>query len=125
MESLWTYAEDVRENLRESMTGFTVEAPDGAVGAVDRQADDAGRAHLVVDTGMWVFGESVLVPAGIVTSIDPMGETIRVGVTRDEIKNAPRFTTDKETQDLRYLESVGDYYARLRADRALEEPTAS
>lgn len=125
MESLWTYAEEVGEGLVGSMAGFTVEAPDGTVGTVDRQSDDAGRAHLVVDTGMWVFGESVLVPAGIVIAIDPCGGAIRVGVTRDEIKNAPRFTTDKETQDLRYLESVGDYYARLRTERVLEEPTAS
>lgn len=62
--------------MSDARTGsFTVEAADGAIGHVDRQQDQPGRQHLVVDTGAWVFGQSVLIPAGAVTVIDTEAQT--------------------------------------------------
>ncbi|MFD3880666.1 PRC-barrel domain containing protein [Streptomyces microflavus] len=95
------------------MVGFTVEATDGVIGHVDRQQDQPGMQHLVVDTGMWKFGRSVLIPAAAVTSIDAAAQKVKVAPTRDEIKAAPRFTTDSETADPDYLSEVGDYYLAL------------
>ncbi|MET9569419.1 PRC-barrel domain containing protein [Streptomyces virginiae] len=114
MGGVWTYAQDSGYTSRQSLVGFTVEATDGAIGHVDRQQDQPGRQHLVVDTGVWVFGRSVLIPAGAVTGIDPEARTVKVSSTREEIKAAPRFTTDSETADDDYLSAVGDYYVALR-----------
>ncbi len=114
MGGVWTYAQDSGYTSRLSLVGFTVEAADGAIGHVDRQQDQPGRQHLVVDTGVWVFGKSVLIPAGAVTGIDTEAQTVQVSATREEIKAAPRFTTDSETADDDYLSAVGDYYVSLR-----------
>nr|WP_203614486.1 PRC-barrel domain containing protein [Streptomyces sp. SID13726] len=97
------------------MTGFSVVASDGTVGRVDRQADSDGLRHLVVDTGVWVFGRSVLVPVGVVTGVDPEAGRITLACTGAEVKAAPRFRTDSETRDPRYLTAVGAYYLRLAA----------
>ncbi|MEU8843618.1 PRC-barrel domain-containing protein, partial [Streptomyces roseus] len=111
--SLWMYAQDSGYTCRQSLVGFTVEAADGVVGDVVRQQDQPGMQHLVVDTGLWVFGQSVLIPAGAVTVIDTGARTVKVAPSREQIKAAPRFTTDSETADHRYLSVVGNYYLSL------------
>ncbi|MEG3630197.1 PRC-barrel domain-containing protein [Streptomyces poriticola] len=112
-DSIWTYAPDSGHAEGQDLTGCTVVAADGTVGHVDRQADHFGMRHLVVDSGAWVFGRSVLVPVGIVTGIDPQDRRVTVSCTKAQIKAAPRFRTDSETMDREYLTAVGDYYDRL------------
>ncbi|MEU9026310.1 PRC-barrel domain containing protein [Streptomyces sp. NPDC048383] len=114
MSRVWMYAQDSSYTSGQSLVGFTVEAADGVIGHVDRQQDQPGMQHLVVDTGVWVFGRSVLIPAGAVTRIDTAARVVRVSATQEEIKAAPRFTTDSETGDHTYLSAVGDYYVSLR-----------
>ncbi|WP_078949078.1 hypothetical protein [Streptomyces mutabilis] len=113
MESIWSYAVDSGHVEGQDLTGCTVVATDGTIGRVGRQAEHFGMRHLVVDTGVWVFGRSALVPVGMVTGVDPGARTVTVGCTRAEVKAAPRFRTDSETMDREYLASVGDYYHRL------------
>ena len=62
---------------------------------------------------IWVFGRSVLVPAGVVTGIDTQGRKVTLACSRADAKAAPRFQTDSETRDREYLRTVGDYYDRL------------
>ncbi|MCM9077951.1 PRC-barrel domain containing protein [Streptomyces sp. NBC_01214] len=109
MSSVWMYAQDSGYTSRHSLVGFTVEAADGVIGHVDRQQDQPGMQHLVVDTGAWVFGQSVLIPAGAITVIDTEAQTVKVAPSREQIRVAPRFTTDSETADHRYLSAVGNY----------------
>ncbi|MFJ1900392.1 MULTISPECIES: PRC-barrel domain containing protein [unclassified Streptomyces] len=104
------YGQDSGYASRQSLVGFTVEATDGDIGHVDRQQDQPGMQHLVVDTGVWKFGRSVLIPAGAVTAIDTQTQRVKVAPSREEIKAAPRFATDSETADHAYLSEVGDYY---------------
>lgn len=113
IDRIWSYASDSGHVEGQDLTGFTVAASDGTLGRVDRQADPFGKAHLVVDTGVWVFGTSVLVPVGVVTGIDPQGGRITLACTGAEVKAAPRFQTDSETRDREYLAAVGAYYLRL------------
>ncbi|GJF27041.1 PRC-barrel domain containing protein [Streptomyces sp. HO565] len=112
-DNIWSYAVDSGHTEGQDLTGCTVLASDGTVGHVDRQADHFGMRHLVVDTGVWVFGRSVLVPVGTVRGVDTAARTVTVACTRAEIKAAPRFRTDSETMDREYLAAVGDYYDRL------------
>ncbi|RDV50459.1 hypothetical protein DDV98_17210 [Streptomyces sp. IB2014 011-12] len=114
MSSMWMYAQDSGHMDGQSLVSFTVEAADGGIGHVDRQQDQPGMQHLVVDTGVWKFGRSVLIPAGAVIAIDTRAQTVKVAPSREEIKAAPRFTTDSETGDPDYLSAVGDYYLSLR-----------
>ena len=118
-DGIWSYrpGSGHREGL--DLTGFRVEATDGIIGHVDRQADDTPQRHLIVDTGAWVFGRSLVIPAGTVTGVDERERTVTVTCTRADAKEAPRFETDRETHDPRYLAAVGAYHARLsHASRA-------
>ncbi|MFB8000092.1 PRC-barrel domain containing protein [Streptomyces sp. NPDC056002] len=121
MQSVWAYPAGIgyQGEGQAVLTGFTLEAPDGIVGQVERQVDEYGMQHLVVDTGVWVFGKSVLIPAGIVVAIDTGAQTVTVSHTRDEIKAAPRFTLDSQTTDRAYLTEVGTYYATLERSALL------
>ncbi|CAL9352018.1 PRC-barrel domain containing protein [Streptomyces werraensis] len=119
-DSIWSYAPDLDHVRGADLTGYTVVASDGTAGHVDRQAGHHGMPHLVVDTGMWVFGRSLLVPVGVITSVDTAERKLTVSCTRAELKAAPRFRTDSETMDRGYLTAVGDYYRELPRE---ERPT--
>lgn len=119
IDSIWTYAPGLSGVPEQDLTDYIVVASDGTIGHVDRQADHHGMRHLVVDTGVWVFGRSLLVPVGLVTEVHPGERRVTVSCSRAEVKAAPRFRTDSETMDPDYLTAVGDYYHRLPAR---EEP---
>ena len=93
------------------LVGFHVEATDGGIGKIDEASDEAGRNLLVVDTGPWIFGKKVLIPAGVVDRVDIDGETVYVNRTKDEIKNAPEFDRDMHLGDEEYHNRLGGYYA--------------
>ena len=65
-------------------TGFSVEATDGGVGKIDEATFGAGASHLVIDTGPWIFGKKVLLPAGVVDRIDPTSETVFANRSKEE-----------------------------------------
>ncbi|MFI9825426.1 PRC-barrel domain containing protein [Streptomyces sp. NPDC052013] len=113
IDSIWSYAPELGPAQQQDLTGYTVVASDGTVGHVDRQADHHGMRHLVVDTGVWVFGRSMLVPVGVVAGIDTADRKVTLTCTRAEVKAAPRFRTDSETMDPAYLTEVGAYYHGL------------
>ncbi|MFD4026097.1 PRC-barrel domain containing protein [Streptomyces sp. NPDC058576] len=115
MGDVWGFGQDSGYVPGQALVGFSVEAADGVIGHVERQEDEPGRQHLVVDTGVWKFGRSVLIPAGAVIAVDSGAQTVKVGASRDEIKSAPRFATDSETTDHDYLAEVGAHYVSLRA----------
>jgi hypothetical protein len=110
---IWTYREadvlgvDVARGV--DVTGYSVEATDGGIGKVDEATYDVGSSYLVVDTGPWIFGKKVLLPAGVVDRIDSAEETIYVNRTKDQIKNSPEF--DESTYgEAGYRDEVGSYY---------------
>jgi len=112
-DDIWSYRPQAAPAEGTDLSGFTVTGADGTIGHVDREADHYGMRHLVVDTGAWVFGKSVLVPAGVVLGIDPGERRITVSCSRAEVKAAPRFHVDSETMDPEYLTRVGAYYHSL------------
>ncbi len=85
---LWSYRESVTDL---DLTGFSVEAVDGEVGKVDKATYEVGSCAIVVDTGPWIIGKRVLLPAGTIERIDPEDGTVYVDRTREEIKNAPEY----------------------------------
>jgi hypothetical protein len=109
----WTYGDadtigvDVTQNL--DLTGFSVEAVDGGIGKVDEATYETSRSYLVVDTGPWIFGKKVLLPAGIVQRVDLDSETVFVNRTKDDVKNAPEFD-ETMYRDEAYRTRIGTYY---------------
>ncbi|MCE3287815.1 MAG: hypothetical protein K0S64_1421, partial [Gaiellaceae bacterium] len=73
------------------LLGYDVEAIDGSIGKIDDATLEADSGHLVVDTGPWIFGKKVMLPAGVIKSVDHANENVFVNRTKDEIKNAPEF----------------------------------
>jgi PRC-barrel domain protein len=105
---LWTY----RNTLAAAeLTGYTVEAIDGSIGKIDETSTDVGASYIVVDTGPWVFGKKVLLPAGVIDRVDTADEIVYVDRTKDEIKAAPEFD-EARYRDVDYRQEVGEYYSR-------------
>ena len=110
---IWTYRDasvlgvDVKPGV--DMTGYDVEALDGGIGKVDEATYDVGSSYIVVDTGPWIFGKKVLLPAGVIDRIDSADEKIYVRRTKDQIKDSPEF--DESTyRDSAYRSEVDTYY---------------
>ena len=107
------------------VTGYSVEAVDGSIGTVDEATAEAGQNYLVVDTGPWIFGKRVLLPAGIVEQVDPAAEIVFVNRSREEIRNAPEYDAERGASQ-QYRGEVGSYYAARPAREASpENPPAS
>ena len=67
-----------------------MEALDGSIGKVDdAHTTMSASSFIVVDTGKWIFGKKVMLPAGVLSRVDLDTETVFVNRTKDEIKNAP------------------------------------
>lgn len=111
-ENVWTYRSGVFGDESLSVIGFDVEATDGKIGSVDEESNVVGDSYIVVDTGFWIFGKKVVLPASTINRIDPQERKVYVNRTKDEIKAAPEF--DEATyQDSGYREEIGGYYGRL------------
>ncbi|NUT55428.1 MAG: PRC-barrel domain containing protein [Thermoleophilia bacterium] len=108
---MWTFRESTLEPT--GLIGYSVEARDGGIGKVDEATGEAGRSQIIVDTGPWIFGKKVLLPAGVIERVDPDTETVFVTRTKDEIKNAPEFDSDSRRDDEEYRSRLGGYYEGL------------
>jgi hypothetical protein len=95
---MWTLSVQTVPNI--DLTGFKVEA-----------TREVGGSFLIVDTGPWIFGKKIMIPAGLVRDIDPDTETILVSRTKDEIKSAPEFD-ETRYHDQKYRDELGSYYSR-------------
>ena len=108
---LWTYREaDSVEDV--DLRGFEVEATDGPVGKVEEATYELGSSWLVVDTGPWIFGRKVLLPAGTIASIDTDERKLYADRARDEIKDAPEHDPSGYAEQ-EYRLALADYYARF------------
>jgi hypothetical protein len=109
---LWTYRTNLA-GMRENLVAFNVEARDGSIGKVDEATHETGRAFVVVDTGPWIFGRKVVIPAGTLERIDTTDRKVFVGLTKDQIKNSPEFDPDRFDEE--YRTRLGTYYERFAA----------
>jgi hypothetical protein len=103
---LWTF--QALPGTREALVGCDVEARDGSIGKVDQATPETGRANIVVDTGPWIFGRKVVIPAGTIDRIDIDDKKIFVALTKDQIKDSPEY--DPDQFDESYRTRLGTYY---------------
>ncbi|MFE0590488.1 PRC-barrel domain containing protein [Micromonospora echinospora] len=90
------------------LTGYRVEATDGSIGKIDEASHDVNASYLVVDTGHWIFGRKVMLPAGTVNHVDHDVRTVFVDRTRDQVRAAPEY--DETDTDPAYRDRLGGYY---------------
>lgn len=100
-------------NAPVDVVGFGVEAADGEIGKVDSASYEAGDGWIVVDTGPWIFGRKVMLPAGVIDEIDYEQRTVHVRRSKDEIRHAPEYGEALET-DRGYRDALDGYYGALR-----------
>jgi hypothetical protein len=90
--------------------GYAIAASDGRLGTVsDFLFDDAswGIRWLVVDTGNWLSGRKVLLPA--LGQLDPERNALSVELTMQQVKDSPDIDTDLPVS--RQMETnIYDYY---------------
>ncbi|HEX3300682.1 MAG TPA: PRC-barrel domain containing protein [Actinomycetota bacterium] len=103
---MWTYRSTL--STTQDLEGFDVEARDGSIGEIDDATNDVGNAYVVVDTGPWIFGRKVVLPAGTIEGIDLDNRKVVVGLTKDQIKNSPAYDPDRFDDD--YRGRLGTYY---------------
>lgn len=94
-----------------TIKGYAIQATDDELGRVrEVYFDDEqwGVRYLVVETGPWLMGRSVLISPYAIQGIDEDGERIRVSLTSEKVKNSPDIDTDKPVS--RQLESEFSTY---------------
>ena len=111
MSDVWTYREGVlgSDVSTRNLVGYGVEAEDGSIGKVDAGTHEVGASQLVVDTGPWIFGKKVMLPAGVVRDVDHEDEKVYVSRAKDQIKEAPEYD-DSLIADDEYRTRLGSYY---------------
>ena len=67
-QQMWAYRDATIG--QQNLSGLSVEAVDGSIGKVDDATNDVGQSFIVVDTGPWIFGKKVLLPAGVINRVD-------------------------------------------------------
>ena len=110
---MWSYRDRAQlgydPTAGSDITGYRVEASDGSIGKIDGANNDVGQSYLIVDTGPWILGKKVMLPAGVIQRIDGDDEKVYVNRTKDQIKNAPEYD-DAMASDPRYRGELGTYY---------------
>jgi hypothetical protein len=104
---IWTYQDQTVSAV--DLIGYSVEATDGSIGKIDDATNEIGASYIVVDTGPWIFGKHVLLPAGVIDRVDNESKTVYVNRTKEEIKNSPEWD-DERGIDETYRTDVGGYY---------------
>ena len=125
---IYVYRADIVTGVEPpNVTGWDVESVDGEhIGKVDEATYENGAGCLVVDTGFWIFGKKRLIPAGVVTALDPEAEKVSVKMTKDEVKSAPDYDADRHRGDeSSYHDDERGYYDRFGADRSGASPSSS
>jgi hypothetical protein len=105
---VWTYRPGVQAGS--NVVGYSVEALDGRIGKIDDASDEADAAHLVVDTGFWIFGKKRLIPAGSVTGVDDLGRRVLVNMSKDQVRDAPDWEAQTTAS---WKQRYDDYYGPL------------
>jgi hypothetical protein len=106
---LWTYNESL--DRPKTLDDFDVVALDGDIGTIDEATYDVGASYIVVDTGPWIFGRKVVIPAKAVARLDIPDEKVYLRLTKDQIKDSPEF--DGSSDPAARRDAVGAYYGPI------------
>jgi PRC-barrel domain protein len=118
---LWNFRSGTDFNDQTDVIGYQVVGTDEEIGSVADFVDANDQPAFVVDTGAWVVGQRILLPAGAVESIDHAAREIRVDRTGTDIREAPPYeVTTGESEE--YRNRLTHYYCDLYADHHEDQP---
>ena len=103
----WDYRPDAGWAPDVDLSGYHVEALDGTVGKVSQAANAPHGSYLAVDTGPWIFGRTVVIPAGIVTNFDHVSRRVYLDRSKEQIKSAPDYSDETA-----YWDKLAAHYGR-------------
>ena len=115
---LWRYR-DTAWSESGDVIGYEVEATDGSIGTIDEATADTDRAHVVVDTGFWIFGKKRVIPAGLITSVDHHARLVTVSLSKDQVRAAPDYDSSWSDDD---HARHSDYYEQYSVRGGEVEP---
>lgn len=115
MQDLWTFHTDLGTDSID-LNGFDVEARDGSIGHVDDATNEIAGSYIIVDTGPWIFGKTVMIPAGAIERLDLEDRKVHVRLTKDQVKDSPEFDGDTLRDDTGYRDRLGAYYGPYLGD---------
>ncbi|MEU9042941.1 MULTISPECIES: PRC-barrel domain-containing protein [unclassified Kitasatospora] len=116
---IWEFRSASGHTAGTDLIGFHVEAEDGPIGKVDKLSEEVGAQYLVVDTGPWIFGKRVLLPAGTVARIEVGEQKVYVDRTKAEIRNSPDLGDETAEAELDARDRYGLYYGPFYSGRIL------
>jgi hypothetical protein len=110
MNDVWRYR-DSAWSEGDEVVGYDVQATDGSIGTIDGATADTDAAHIVVDTGFWIFGKRRLIPAGLVTAVDHDARTVAVSLSKDQVQAGPDYDDADwdERSRTRHMEYYGPF----------------
>ena len=115
VKEMWRFRDESVATV--DLDGFEVQARDGACGKVVRTTGGGDTGYLVVDPGVFMpLGRQILVPAGLVETVDLEGEKVSVGIDREQLRNAPAFDPGRPL-DERARTAFGGYYGSMTEGR--------
>jgi hypothetical protein len=96
------------------LTGFDVRATDGRVGSVVRSMGESGSQHLIVAAQPPLPGDRrMIVPAGLIDSVDTDARRIHLNRSLNELRNAPSYEAARGLDEA-YRSDVVSYFAPSR-----------
>lgn len=107
---MYIYAEPRWSTI--DLSGYSVEALDGEIGKVDETTHEVGSGSLIVDTGVWIFGRKVMLPATFISQVDENDRRVWVNLTKDQIKNGPEFD-ESSLNNAAYRDELATYYSTI------------
>jgi len=115
------YSEATGDSRLDKIDSFSIYTEPGQdkVGSVkDLLVDESGRfRYVVVDTGPWIFGKTVLLPIGL-ANFDYTNERIYVnGLSKEQVENLPEYK-DYKNVDEKYESNVRDQYKPIASNRS-------
>ena len=79
----------------EDLSGYRIHASDGEIGHVARHDVATAVGYLLVATGHWFHGRTVLLPGSVVERVDHAEQIVSVTCSQEEIREAPEFRDDE------------------------------
>jgi hypothetical protein len=104
----WSFRDERMTDV--DLVGFDVEATDGAIGRVDDVAAEDGAGWIVVDTGPWVFGRRIALPAGVIERVDVPGRRVHLACGKEDVRYAPDYDP-REGLDEAARAQLADHFA--------------
>jgi hypothetical protein len=109
----WNYRDSAARAAESgTIVGYRVHASDGDIGKVDEASNAVDESSIVVDTGPWIFGRKVILPAGTIHRVDDADKKVYIDLTKAQIKDSPE-VDETTSDDSAYRDRLGTYYGEF------------